>query len=423
MFLKKFSKILFLLLTVFLYGQNSQQIKLEKQKEKLLKEISDSKELLKTASEIEKKELNYLEQQNQNIYKQKNIIKLTEYESVLISKDIEANTKKLNKMIDEINILKKEYAKLIVKSYKSKSKQSRLLFLLSSNDFTQIYKRMQYLNQYASFTKNKGEEINKKSKELEAYNLRLGAKKNDKLKKLNEIQLQKQKLEEEKKEQEYIIINIKKDKKKLISDITKKQNETRAIDYRINKLIKKAIAEANRRSKEKRELEKKEKAKKGKPLPVEKNTDLNKIELTNEGELTSNSFKSNKGRLPWPVESGAITLGFGNQPHPLESSIIIKSNGVEITTNQGSQARSIFKGEVSQIQKNGETYIVIIQHGGYFSVYQNITNVAVKKGDSVNAKERIGNVYTNSNTGKTALKFSIFYNGEFINPASWIYNM
>lgn len=423
MFLKKFSKIFFLLLTVFLYGQNSQQIKLEKQKEKLLKEISDSKELLKTASEIEKKELNYLEQQNQNIYKQKNIIKLTEYESVLISKDIDANTKKLNKMIDEINILKKEYAKLIVKSYKSKSKQSRLLFLLSSNDFTQIYKRMQYLNQYASFTKNKGEEINKKSKELEAYNLRLGAKKNDKLKKLNEIQLQKQKLEEEKKEQEYIIINIKKDKKKLISDITKKQNETRAIDYRINKLIKKAIAEANRRSKEKRELEKKEKAKKGKPLPVEKNTDLNKIELTNEGELTSNSFKSNKGRLPWPVESGAITLGFGNQPHPLESSIIIKSNGVEITTNQGSQARSIFKGEVSQIQKNGETYIVIIQHGGYFSVYQNITNVAVKKGDSVNAKERIGNVYTNSNTGKTALKFSIFYNGEFINPASWIYNM
>lgn len=423
MFLKKFSNILFLLLTVFLYGQNSQQIKLEKQKEKLLKEISDSKELLKTASEIEKKELNYLEQQNQNIYKQKNIIKLTEYESVLISKDIDANTKKLNKMIDEINILKKEYAKLIVKSYKSKSKQSRLLFLLSSNDFTQIYKRMQYLNQYASFTKNKGEEINKKSKELEAYNLRLGAKKNDKLKKLNEIQLQKQKLEEEKKEQEYIIINIKKDKKKLISDITKKQNETRAIDYRINKLIKKAIAEANRRSKEKRELEKKEKAKKGKPLPVEKNTDLNKIELTNEGELTSNSFKSNKGRLPWPVESGAITLGFGNQPHPLESSIIIKSNGVEITTNQGSQARSIFKGEVSQIQKNGETYIVIIQHGGYFSVYQNITNVAVKKGDSVNAKERIGNVYTNSNTGKTALKFSIFYNGEFINPASWIYNM
>lgn len=423
MFLKKFSKILFLLLTVFLYGQNSQQIKLEKQKEKLLKEISDSKELLKTASEIEKKELNYLEQQNQNIYKQKNIIKLTEYESVLISKDIDANTKKLNKMIDEINILKKEYAKLIVKSYKSKSKQSRLLFLLSSNDFTQIYKRMQYLNQYASFTKNKGEEIDKKSKELEAFNLRLGAKKNDKLKKLNEIQLQKQKLEEEKKEQEYIIINIKKDKKKLISDITKKQNETRAIDYRINKLIKEAIAEANRRSKEKRELEKKEKAKKGKPLPVEKNTDLNKIELTNEGELTSNSFKSNKGRLPWPVESGAITLGFGNQPHPLESSIIIKSNGVEISTNQGSQARSIFKGEVSQIQKNGDTYIVIIQHGGYFSVYQNITNVAVKKGDSVNAKDRIGNVYTNSNTGKTALKFSIFYNGEFINPASWIYNM
>ena len=422
MFLKMFPKIFFLFFTIFIYSQNSQQLKLEKQKEKLLKEISDSKELLKTATEIEKKELNYLEQQNENIYKQKNIIKLTEYESVLISKDIDKNTKKLNKMIDEINILKKEYAKLIVKSYKSKSKQSRLLFLLSSNDFTQVYKRMQYLNQYASFTKNKGEEINKKSKELEDYNLKLGAKKNDKLKKLNEIQLQKQKLEEQRKEQESIISNIKKDKKKLVADITKKQNETRAIDYKINKLIKDAITEANKKSKEKRELERKERAKKGKNLPVEKSTNLNKIELTNEGEITSNNFRTNKGKLPWPVDRGAITLGFGNQPHPLESSIIIKSNGIEITTDQGSQVRAIFQGEVSQIQKNGDTYIVIIQHGGYFSVYQNITNVAVKKGDSVKIKERIGNINTNS-TGKTALKFSIFYNGEFINPATWIYNM
>ncbi len=405
------------------WSQKSQQENLEKQKQKLLKEILDSKDLLKTTSEIEKQELVYLEKQNQNIFKQKKVIQLTQYESVLISKDIEQNTLKLNKMIDEVNVLKQEYAKLIQKSYKSKSKQSRLLFLLSSKDFTQAYKRMQYLNQYASFTKNQGVEIILKSKEVEAFNQKLGAKKNEKLKKLTEIEKQKQKLELEKKEQEIIIVNIKKDKKKLISEITKKQNESRVIDYKINKLIQEAIAAANKKSKEKRILENKENAKKGKPISVESSSKLNKIELSSEGQISSNNFKGNKGKFPWPVEKGEVSLGFGNQPHPLESSIIIKSNGVEITTEVGSIARAIFKGEVSQIQKFGKNYIIIIQHGDYFSVYQNVINITVKKGDVVNSKDKIGTVATNEDTGKTAIKFSLFNNGESQNPAAWLYNM
>jgi septal ring factor EnvC (AmiA/AmiB activator) len=423
MYCKTFFTLVFFYFSSNIWSQNNQQIKLEKEKEKLLKEINDTKDLLKTTSEIEKKELSYLDTQIKNISNQKKMLNLTKYETNLLSQDIEKNTIKLNKMIDEVNFLKHEYSKLILKSYKSKSRQSRLLFLLSSNDFTQIYKRIQYLNQYASFTKSQGEEILTKSKKVEEYNLNLGAKKNEKLKKLNEIEKQKQQLEVEKREQEIILQNIKKDKKKFNLEISKKIAEAKAIDYKINKLIRESIAAANKKSKEKRELERKENLSKGKPISEEiKSKGSNKIELTREDELVSNSFRSNKGKLPWPVERGFISLIFGNQPHPLESSIIIKSNSIEITTDASSTARAVFDGEVSSIQKVGGSYLVIIQHGDYFSVYQNITNLTVKKGEKVKVKEKIGIVDTNDSTGKTAIKFSIFYNNESQNPSNWLFN-
>lgn len=411
---------IFLFCTSSLWSQNSQQLKLEKEKERLIKEINDTKELLKTTSEIEKKELSFLDKQIKNINNQKKILNITKYESNLLSQDIEKNTLKLNKMIDEINFLKSEYAKLILKSYKSKSEQSRLLFLLSSNDFTQAYKRVQYLKQYASFTKAQGEEIIVKSKEIEEFNIKLGAKKNEKLKKLQEIETQKKQLEIEKKEQEIILQNIKKDKKKFLTEISKKNEETKAIDYKINKLIKESIAAANK----KRELERKENISKGKPLSAEaKSKGSNKIELTKEDEIVSNSFRANKGKLPWPVERGFVSLGFGNQPHPLESSIIIKSNSVEITTDAGSIARAVFDGEVSSILKTGNSFTVIIKHGDYFTVYQNLVNISVKKDEKVKHKEKIGFVDTIESSGKTAIKFSVFSNNESQNPANWLYNM
>jgi murein hydrolase activator len=421
-------KFIFISILLFcasnIWSQTSQQLKLEKEKERLIKEINETKELLKTTNEIEKKELSYLDKQVKNINNQKKILNITKYESNLLSQDIDKNTLKLNKMIDEINFLKSEYAKLILKLYKSKSEQSRLLFLLSSNDFTQAYKRVQYLKQYASFTKAQGEEIIVKSKEIEEFNIKLGAQKNEKLKKLQEIETQKKQLEIEKKEQEAILHNIKKDKKKFLTEISKKNEETKAIDYKINKLIKESIAAANKKSKVKRDLERKENKSKGKPLSTEtKSKGSNKIELTKEDELVSNSFRSNKGKLPWPVESGFVSLGFGNQPHPLESSIIIKSNGVEITTDAGSIARAVFEGEVSSILKTGNSYTVIIKHGDYFTVYQNLVNISVKKEEKVKHKDKIGFVDTIESSGKTAIKFSVFSNNESQNPANWLYNM
>ena len=149
-----------------------------------------------------------------------------------------------------------------------------------------------------------------------------------------------------------------------------------------------------------------------------------KIVLTPEGQLLANSFKSNKGLLPWPVEKGFVSLGYGDQPHPMYPSLIVHNSGVEITTDQGANARAVFAGVVTSVMVlSPVNKAVMIQHGDYFTVYQNLSSVFVGKGDKVSIKQSIGKIRTNGDTGKTIIKFTISQNTTYNNPSSWLYNM
>ena len=148
-----------------------------------------------------------------------------------------------------------------------------------------------------------------------------------------------------------------------------------------------------------------------------------KIVLTPEGQLIANNFKANKGRLPWPVEKGAISLKYGDQPHPIYKTLIVHNSGVEITTENGSNARAVFGGEVTNvIVISPVNKAVMIQHGDFFTVYQNLSKVSVSKGDKVSAKQNIGQIRTSGDTGKTVLKFLILQNTTYNNPQSWLSN-
>jgi septal ring factor EnvC (AmiA/AmiB activator) len=251
------------------------------------------------------------------------------------------------------------------------------------------------------------------------------------------------KLEKEKQVQQEIAKSIKKDKKQIASEIKKKQQETRAIDNQIEKLIRAAIAEANRKaaeaSRKAAEASRKvptETNKKAEPAPrkvISKATEIaeskaietsTKIVLTTEGQLIANNFKANKGKLPWPVEKGFVSLPYGDQPHPVYKTLVIHNSGVEITTEQGANARAVFGGEVtSVIVLSPVNKAVMIQHGDYFTVYQNLSSVNVSKGDKVSIKQNIGKIRTSGDTGKTILKFTISQNTTYNNPASWLFNM
>lgn len=398
-----------------IWSQSDAQRKLEERKEQLQKEIAEARTALNAEKKKEKSVMSQITQQATKIKLQEKLIATTEKQAKLLSDDIYTNQIKINGLKKDLDILKKDYAKLIVKSYKSRSEQSRAMFLLSSENFLQAYKRAQYMKQYSNYRKNQGEEIKVKSAELTAYNEKLSIQKGEKQKLIVENEKEKKTLEQEKQEQEKLMNSIKKDVKKLSAEINKKQKESKEADRQIKKLIRQAIAEANKKA---AAANKKAnpKATVAETKAIENST---KIVLTPEGKIVSNSFKANRGKLPWPVSKGFISLRYGNQPHPLLKSLTVHCSGVEISTDPGTSVRAVFDGEVTRVQvMAGNNIAVYVQHGDFYTVYQNLSSVSVSQGSKISRLQNIGKVATRG--GQTTLKFLIMQNTEYMNPESWI---
>ncbi|WP_165929275.1 murein hydrolase activator EnvC family protein [Flavobacterium hiemivividum] len=421
--------LLFICMTSVMWSQSSQQEKLEQRKAEIQKEIRENEKMLKNVQSKEKSAMNVYVIQKNKIRLKETLINTTEKQTKLLANDMYINQMKINKLNKELEVLKGDYAQMIVKSYKSRSEQSRAMFILSAENFLQAYKRAQYLKQYTSFRKNQGEEIKSKSTELVTYNDKLKVQKVAKQKLLVENKKEREGLVKEKVEQEKLVNSIKKDKNRIVSDIRKKQRESKTIDKQIDRLIREAIAEANRKA----ALEKAKAralAEKSNASPKEvaaavakKPVSSSRIELTPEDKLIADSFKANRGSLPWPVEKGFISLGYGSQAHPIYHTLVINNSGVEITTNEGANARAVFGGEVSSIMVlSPVNKAVMIQHGDYFTIYQNLSTVSVSKGDKVSIKQNLGRVRTNGDTGKTVIKFLLLQNTTYTNPQGWLSN-
>lgn len=403
--LKYFISVFVLFSTLTTFGQEEdRQRKLEQQKAKLQDEIREQEKLLKDQKKKEKSAVNVVVQQTAKINLQQKLINVTEKQKKVLGNSMYINQIKVNGLKKDLTILKEDYSEMIVKSYKSRSEQSKAMFLLSSENFLQAYKRAQYMKQYSNFRRMQGEEIKAKTQELELYNNKLSVQKKEKESLIAESEKEKQELEKEKQEQQRLLNTIKKDKTKIIAEIKKKQRESKAIERQIERLIREAIAAANKKA--------------------GNTTNTTTFVLTPEAKELANDFRSNRGRLPWPVEKGLLTKKFGRQPHPLEPSIMIESSGVEISSEKGARARAVFSGEVSEVQMaaNG-TATIVIRHGDYITTYSNLGKVYVGKGDKVSTKQSIGELHFNSFTGKAILKFLIYQNTTKLNPQSWIINM
>jgi septal ring factor EnvC (AmiA/AmiB activator) len=404
-----------------MYSQQPTQEELEERKAKIQLEIEEKEQLLQSVKSKEKSVVTQLQIQKEKIGLKEKLIKTTEKQTKLLGNDIYVNQIKINQLNKELEQLRKDYTAMILKSYKSRSEQGRAMFLLSSENFLQAYKRAQYMKQYASYRKMQGQEIVGKTKQLVGYTNKIVVQKTEKEKLISENENEKKELVKEKKEQEKIASQIQKQKGKIIAEIKKKQQETKKIDAQIQKLIRETIAAAN----------KKTAAAKAKANPKTTTVESTKavessakIVLTSEGQLVANNFRANKGKLPWPVEKGAVSLPYGDQPHPEYRTLTVHNSGVEITTENGASARSVFGGEVTKVIKLSPLNIaVFIQHGDYFTVYQNLISVNVSVGDKVSTKQSIGKIRTNGDTGKTILKFLILQNTTYNNPASWLFNM
>jgi septal ring factor EnvC (AmiA/AmiB activator) len=413
---KKLATLFLIFLSTMAWSQLTQE-ELEQRKIKIQQEIQEKERMLQEVRGKEKSVTKLLQIQKEKIGLKQNLSSTTEKQAKLLSNNMYINQVEINKLKKDLVVLKEDYAEMIVKSYKSRSQQSRAMFLLSSENFLQAYKRLQYMKQYSSYRKMQGNEIKDKSVQLADHNAKLSGQKTEKEKLLAEQEKQRQDLVKEKQEQEKIANSLKKDKKQIIAEIKKKQQESRKIDAQIQKMIRDAIAEANKKAAAAKVKANPKTTTAAETKKIEEST---KIMLTPEGQLISNNFKANKGSLNWPVEKGAITLGFGDQPHPVYKSLTIHNSGVEITTEAGSSARAVFGGEVTKVIITSPlTKLVCVQHGDFFTVYQNLSSVNVSAGDKVSAKQSIGKIRTNAE-GKTVLKFTISQNASFVNPMNWL---
>jgi len=440
---KYFLSLLFVCLTSVMWSQ-TQQEKLEQRKAQIQKEIRENEKMLKNVKSKEKSAMNvYLIQKNK-IKLKETLINTTEKQKRLLADDMYRNQLQINKLNRELNALKEDYAKKIVNSYKSRSEQSRAMFILSSENFLQAYKRAQYLKQYTSFRKSQGEEIYAKSTELVKYNEKLKIQKIEKQKLIAENEKERQSLLKEKQEQEKLVNSIKKDKNRIVSEIRKKQRESKTIDAQINRLIREAIAEANRKAAAERAkaaalaAAEKSKASTTKGSSKEKSSakeekevretvsrgpvSSSRIEMTPEDKLIADNFKANKGKLPWPVEKGFISLPHGDQPHPIYKNLTVHNSSIEISTEKGASARAVFAGEVFQIQVNENNRnwkAVYVRHGDFITIYMNLSSVNVVKGQKVSIKQKLGTIHTDS-SGSTTMKFAVLQNTTYLNPELWL---
>ena len=398
--------VLFLTLTLHLSGfsQSRKQRELEQRRTELQREIQQITTLLFAGKKEQKSVFSIVEGLNFKIQKRKDIISITNQQANLLTREINSNQAKISKLRLKLKSLKDDYANMIVKSYKSRADQSKLMFLLSSSNFQQVYKRLQYIKQYANYQQLQAELIKVETANMQTLNIKLSKQKKDKQILLKENKAAKVNLDQELSQQELLMKDIKANLSQYSAQIKTKQRETNKIDKQIRKIIQAAIAASNKKA--------------------GKSPKLKVSSLTPEQKILAANFTSNKGKLPWPVANGVVKLRYGNNRSPIDPSLTIKSNGVRIATSSSGQVRAVFEGIVQGIMtpKNGNN-TVLIRHGNYITVYKNLSKFYVKKGDKVITKQAIGEVLTNKASGESILSFGIFKDSSTQDPSKWIYKL
>jgi len=394
--LKKFGAYGILMIVIFL-GDN----KIFSQKKNELEKIRQEK--LEEIDKIEKIILDTKNDKNLSLSKINLISKKIEIRNELIdnisvsideaSKKMDILTQEINLKYQEIEKLKEQYAKIIYSSYYHLKNYNVFIFILSSKNFNQAYRRLYYLREY---TNERKQLIEKIGNEIYKYKDIIADLKSDKYKKqelLTSKEKEKENLSKDKLNLKRLIeiYNVKEDN--LRKEVKELQEYTKKIEIEIEKLVK----EEN--------LAKAKKSKK----------------VTSEELLLTRSFNENKGNLPWPVEEGTILSSFGEHEHPIFKGIIIKNNGIDITTKCNSAIYCVFKGIVSKIFAiKGANFTVIIRHGDFLTVYQNLQKISIKIGENVSAKQIIGYSTCEGENKISYLHFELWQELNKMNPENWL---
>jgi septal ring factor EnvC (AmiA/AmiB activator) len=412
---------LLLLLCVALCNTTQAQSRseLERKRRQQEQEIKLTRKMLLETKKKEKATLNQLEILNTQIKTRSQLIQTINQEIDVVDTRITELNSTINTLQSEIEQMRKQYAQLVVASYKNRNTLDKLMYILASDGFEQAYKRMKYVQQFSVFRQKQVSLILKTQTILLGSLNELRNVKDEKEVLLGDKETEKKELEQDKQEEARVLLALKQKEKELVAQLRKKEEAARKLKKAIEDLIAKEIEAARKRE----ELErKKREAATGKKEEKTSTAKATELALTPEAANLANEFSRNKGTLPWPVEQGFISKAFGTHPHPTLKNITVNNTGIDITTQKNAKARAVFRGEVKmKFSVPGMGNAVIVSHGDYYTVYTNLEDVFVRVGDKISTKQEIGTVMSNEVEEKTELHIEIYKGKMRLDPQEWLF--
>ncbi|WP_286753108.1 MULTISPECIES: murein hydrolase activator EnvC family protein [Sphingobacterium] len=419
---------------LFMIGISSAQTRaeLEKQREKLNREIA---ELQNTVKEIAK-EKSLTQQQVTALSKQINLreqkINTITSEVAVINKHINSNTAAVNKLKAELEKMKRDYEKMVMFAFRNRNAYNKLMFIFASKDFNQGFRRVKYLQQFNDSRKLKAADIENTKKQIEQKIAQLQADRNKQVALMKEQENEKKTISQQRSVYSGQLSELIVTERGVKKDITQKQKEERRINAAIKEIIRREIeaerrrAEAARRAAEaaaerNRKANESTSTTKGKNNTKTSTSKMSESEVlrsTPEAVKLSNDFRSNRGSLPWPVSNAKIMQDFGGES--VGRNVNVEHISVKIQTSSGAAVKAVFAGEVSSVLTMYGQRIIMIKHGEYYTVYNNMGSVSVSKGQKVSTGQTIGTADVDSDTGVPMVDFSVYQGSTPLNPMSWL---
>jgi len=365
---------------------------LNKRRKKAETEIAYIDKLLQTNAQKQKSGLAQLSLTQQKITQRKEMIASIDLQIHIVEQDLKSKNNRIDELQVHLANLKNSYQNLLYQAYKYRDSRSWMMFILSSDDFGMAYRRWQYFKRLSEHINELGVTIKETSKKINTEISSLTQKRQELAKYLEQKRSEVDTLQKEEQTVQSLIKNLSGQEQKLKKEAEAQRKE---ID-KINKAIERIILEEAKKQKQKENAN----------LPVDR-------------ALTAN-FENNRNNLPWPVRKGVVVDKFGEHPHPVFKGIQINNNGIDISTERGSKAIAIFDGSVARIFNiAGMHNCVMVQHGGYYSLYCKLGAVQVKSGDKIKVGQEIGSIITNDE-GSTLLHFELWKGAQKLNPELWL---
>ncbi|WP_304516896.1 murein hydrolase activator EnvC family protein [Cecembia rubra] len=379
---------------------------IESEKAEIQKKLLEFDQILKKTAESKKVSVGQLNALNQQLENRIKYINTLNGEMRLLESEIKDTESRIRSLEKELKNLKEEYSGMVYTSSKLNQGITMTAFVFSSETFKQFYMRLKYLKQYSDARKKQVEQIEQVADELLSQRKNLEGKKHNMQTVLQQENQQRQQLDKAKKDQQNIVNSLNQQEQELKKQIAaaKKQQEN------LNRMLREIIAEDRRKA---------EAAAKSAGTTTTRPSGSS-IPMTPEAAALSSSFAGNRGKLPWPVESGFVSRPFGTHPHPTLKGITEDNDGIDIQTAPNANVRAVFDGEVIKIGTiPGYGGTIVVKHGEYYTMYSKLKVISVKSGEKVKAKQVLGQVYTNRE-GVAEVHFETWKGLEPMNPSIWL---